>query len=44
MPRKKVTITIDTEILKWLDKEVEKRLEWRDRSHAIEMVLDKERI
>ena len=36
----KVTATIDTELVKWLDAEVEKR-RFRNRSHAIEYAVAK---
>ena len=41
MAKKRVTISISPEILKWLDDQVDKRI-YKDRSHAIEkLVYDK---
>jgi metal-responsive CopG/Arc/MetJ family transcriptional regulator len=41
MAKKRVTISISPDILKWLDDQVSKR-EYKDRSHAIEkLVYDK---
>ncbi|MDH5783650.1 MAG: ribbon-helix-helix domain-containing protein [Candidatus Bathyarchaeota archaeon] len=40
MPRMKVTATIDDELIKWLDGEVEKR-RFRNRSHALEYAVAK---
>jgi Arc/MetJ-type ribon-helix-helix transcriptional regulator len=41
MPKKRVTISISPEVLKWLDDQVGKRI-YKDRSHAFEkLVYDK---
>ena len=37
--RKRVSISFDSELLEWLDSQVEKRVEFKDRSHAIEVIL-----
>jgi metal-responsive CopG/Arc/MetJ family transcriptional regulator len=38
MPKKRVTISISPELLKWLDDQVNKRI-YKDRSHAIEKLV-----
>ena len=39
MVRKKVTVTIDKDLVQWVDKQVEKKI-FRNRSHAFERALD----
>jgi Arc/MetJ-type ribon-helix-helix transcriptional regulator len=38
MPRVKVTVTIDRELVEWVDKEVDKR-RFRNRSHGFEVAV-----
>lgn len=38
MPRVKVTVTIDKELVEWVDKEVSKR-RFRNRSHGFEVAI-----
>jgi len=40
MPRQKVTVTVDKQIVEWLDREVSKR-RFRNRSHGFEYALAK---
>jgi len=40
MPRAKVSVTVDSELIEWVDKEVKTR-RFRNRSHAVEVALAK---
>jgi len=37
--RKRVSVSFDPELLQWVDCQVEKNVEFKDRSHAIEVIL-----
>lgn len=37
--RKRVSISFNPELLAWLDDQVEETVEFKDRSHAIEVIL-----
>jgi len=38
--KKPISATIDTELIKWIDKELEDRQKYRNKSHLIEIALD----
>ncbi len=38
--KKPISATIDMEIIKWIDKELEDRKKYRNKSHLIEIALD----
>ena len=38
--KKPVSATIDMELIKWIDKELEDRQKYRNKSHLIEIALD----
>ena len=37
--RKRVSVSFDSELLEWLNSQVKQRVEFKDRSHAIEVIL-----
>ena len=39
--KKRITISIEDELIEWLDKLVEDTYEYRDRSHTIEVALSR---
>ena len=39
MPRKRVTISMEPELLRWVDDQVKDKVEYRDRSHLIEIAV-----
>lgn len=43
MVRSKISITLDPDLLKWIDEQVRTKVEFRDRSHLIELVLTRYR-
>ena len=38
--KKPISATIDAELIKWIDKELEDRQKYRNKSHLIEIALD----
>ena len=38
MPRIRTSLSIEAELLEWVDKEVERNYEFRDRSHFFEVL------
>lgn len=38
--KKPISATIDEELIKWLDSELKKKKEYRNKSHIIEMALE----
>ena len=38
--KKPISATIDAELIKWIDKELEDRQKYRNKSHLIELALD----
>ena len=38
--KKPISATIDEELIKWIDKELEDRKKYRNKSHLIEIALD----
>lgn len=38
-PRSRATISLDAELMTWIDKQVDEFVEYRDRSHLIEIAL-----
>ena len=38
--KKPISATIDAELVKWIDKELEDRQKYRNKSHLIEIALD----
>ena len=38
--KKPISATIDIELIKWIDKELEDRKKYRNKSHLIEIALD----
>jgi len=43
MTRSRVTISIPSELLEWMDNHVEEKYEYRDRSHFIEVLISRYR-
>lgn len=41
MPRKPISATIDQELIEWLDSEVKTKKKYRNKSHLIEIALEK---
>jgi Arc/MetJ-type ribon-helix-helix transcriptional regulator len=41
MPKTRITVSLETELVEWLDKLVEETYEYRDRSHTIEVALSR---
>jgi len=40
MGKKPISATIDEELIKWMDKKLEDRIKYRNKSHLIEIALD----
>ena len=38
--KRPISATIDAELIKWIDKELEDRQKYRNKSHLIEIALD----
>ena len=38
--KKPISATIDVELIKWIDKELQDRKKYRNKSHLIEIALD----
>jgi len=38
--KKPISATIDAELIKWIDKELQDRQKYRNKSHLIEIALD----
>ena len=38
--KKPISATIDAELIKWIDKELEDKQKYRNKSHLIEIALD----
>lgn len=38
--KKPISATIDTELIKWIEKELQDRQKYRNKSHLIEIALD----
>ncbi|MEA2037707.1 MAG: hypothetical protein U9O94_09430 [Nanoarchaeota archaeon] len=41
MSKKAISATIDEELIKWIDKKLEDRTRFRNKSHLIEIALEK---
>ncbi|MBW2981775.1 ribbon-helix-helix domain-containing protein [Candidatus Woesearchaeota archaeon] len=41
MARKPISATIDEELIKWLDSEIKDKKKYRNKSHLIEIALEK---
>jgi len=40
MSKKPISATIDVELIKWIDKELQDKKKYRNKSHLIEIALD----
>ena len=40
MPKMPISATIDAELIKWIEKELQNRQKYRNKSHLIEIALD----
>tara|TARA_B100000315_G_scaffold206952_1_gene201575 strand:- start:241 stop:387 length:147 start_codon:yes stop_codon:yes gene_type:complete len=40
MSKKPISATIDAELIKWIEKELQDRQKYRNKSHLIEIALD----
>jgi len=40
MPKKPISATIDEELIKWIEKQLEDKKKYRNKSHLIEVALE----
>ena len=41
MPKKPISATIDQELIEWLDSEIKEKKKYRNKSHIIEIALER---
>ncbi len=40
MPKKPISATIDEDLIKWIEKEIQDKTKYRNKSHLIEIALE----
>ena len=41
VPKRRITVSLETELIEWLDHLVDETYEYRDRSHTVEIALSR---